>query len=87
MKRKILEKLIIPIKKETEYLYKKLGIIQKLVVPRYGLYQVIKHQTNGTITYKKEPFVNDRVNIRCVDQYFWKIANQMKLLETTNKVP
>ena len=51
-------------------LIKEPGIIRKLAVPRHGPYQVIKHHTNGTVTYEKEPFVNDRVNIRRVEPYY-----------------
>ena len=44
-------------------LIKKPGIIRKLAVPRLGPYKVLKHHNNGTITYEKEPFVTDKVNI------------------------
>ena len=45
-------------------------------MPWYGLYQVIKHHTNGTITYEKEPFVNDKVNIRRAEPYYQKNGAQ-----------
>ena len=34
-------------------LIKNLGIIRKLAVPYDGPYKVVKHNSNGTITYKK----------------------------------
>ena len=51
---------------------KKPGILRKLEVPRLGPYKVIKHHSNGTITYKKEPFNNKKVNIRRAHPYYWK---------------
>ena len=53
-------------------LIKKPGIIHKLAVPGLGPYKVIKHHNNGTITYEKEPFITDRINIRRVDPYYWR---------------
>ena len=53
-------------------LIKKPGIIRKLAVPRLGPYKVVTHHNNGTITYKKEPFVNEKVNIRRVEPYYWR---------------
>ena len=50
----------------------KLGILRKLSVPRLGPYKVLKHHTNGDIGYEKEPFVNDKVNIRRTYPYFQK---------------
>ena len=48
------------------------GILRKLSVPRLGPYKVLKHHTNGDITYQKEPFVDDKVNIRRTYPYFQK---------------
>ena len=45
---------------------KRPGTIRKLSVPKEGPFQVVKHHDNGTITFEKEPFVEDRVNIRRV---------------------
>ena len=53
-------------------LIKKPGIIRKLAVPRLGPYKVVTHHNNGTITYEKEPFVNEKVNIRRVEPYYWR---------------
>ena len=55
-------------------LIKKPGIIRKLAVPRLGPYKVLKHHNNGTITYEKEPFVTNKVNIQRVDPYHWRNA-------------
>ena len=40
------------------------GILRKLSVPRLGPYKILKHHTNGDITYEKEPNVKDKANIR-----------------------
>ena len=47
------------------------GIIRKiLAVPYDGPYKVVLHNMNGTITYKKEPFMNDKVNARRTKPYY-----------------
>ena len=51
------------------------GILRKLSVPRLGPYKVLKHHTNGDITYEKEPNVEDKVNIRRTYPYFRKHNN------------
>ena len=48
------------------------GILRKLSVPRLGPYKILKHHTNGDLTYQKEPFVTDKVNIRRTYPYFQK---------------
>ena len=48
------------------------GIIRKLAVPYDGPYKVVKHDTNGTIAYKKEPFMNDKVNALRTKPYYWR---------------
>ena len=53
----------------------KAGILRKLSVPRLGSYNVLKHHTNGDIIYEKEPFVNDKVNIRRIYPYYEKHNN------------
>ena len=35
------------------------GIIRKLSVPKEGPFRVIRQHNNGTVTYEKEPFVDD----------------------------
>ena len=51
---------------------KRPGIIRKLCVPKEGPFQVIKHHSNGTVTYEREPFVEDRVNIRRTAPCCWR---------------
>ncbi len=51
---------------------KRPGIIRKLCVPNEGPFQVVKHHSNGTVTYEREPFVEERVNIRRINLYKWK---------------
>ena len=41
-------------------------------MPYDGPYKVVLHNTNGTITYKKEPFMNDKVNARRTKPYYWR---------------
>ena len=53
-------------------LIKNPGIIRKLAVPYDGPYKVVLHNANGTITYEKEPFFNDKVNARRTKPYYWK---------------
>ena len=53
-------------------LIKNPGIIRKLAVPYDGPYKVVLHNANGTITYEKEPFFNDKVNSRRTKPYYWK---------------
>ena len=48
------------------------GILRKLSVPRLGPYKVLKHHMNGDISYEKEPFVDDKVNIRRTYPYYKK---------------
>lgn len=48
------------------------GILRKMTVPRMGPFKVVKHHTNGTLTYEKAPFDTDRVNIRRCEPYHWK---------------
>ena len=48
------------------------GMLRKLAVPRMGPYKVVKHHDNGTLTYEKEPFTTDRVNIRRCEPYEWR---------------
>ena len=50
----------------------KLGILRKLYVPWLGPFKVLKHHTNSDITFEKEPFVNDKVNILQVYPYYKK---------------
>ena len=50
-------------------------ILRKLSVPRLGPYKVLKHHMNGDITYRKEPFVDNKVNIRQPYPYFRKHNN------------
>ena len=40
---------------------KRPGITRKLCVPKEGPFQVIKHHDNGTVTYEREPFVEDKI--------------------------
>ena len=56
------------------------GILRKLSVPRLGPYKVSKskHHTNCDITYEKEPFVNDKVNIRRTYPYYKKYNNEIE---------
>ena len=54
------------------------GILRKLSVLRLGPYKVLKHHTNGDITYEKEPFVNDKVNIRRTYPYYKKHNNEVE---------
>ena len=66
--------------KRTPHTYKagdwitilKPGTLRKLTVPRMGPYKVIKHHSNGTLSYEKEPFTPERVNIRRCMPYEWK---------------
>ena len=51
---------------------KRPGIIRKLCVPKEGPFQVVKHHSNGTVAYEREPFVEERVNIRRINPYKWK---------------
>ena len=51
---------------------KRPGIIRKLSIPREGPFQVIKHHSNGTVSYESEPFKEDRVNIRRISPYKWR---------------
>ena len=51
---------------------KKPGILRKLTVPKLGPFKVVKHNDNGTLTYEKEPFVTDTVNIRRAEPYHWR---------------
>ena len=51
---------------------KKTGILCKLEVLRLGPYKVIKHHSNGTITYEKAPFNNKKVNIQRAHPYYWE---------------
>ena len=53
-------------------LIKNPGIIRKLAVPYDGPYKVVLHNMNGTITYKKEPFMNDKVNAQRMKPYYWR---------------
>ena len=48
------------------------GILGKLSVARMGPFKVIKQHNNGTLSYEKEPFQPDRVNIRRCTPYVWK---------------
>ena len=48
------------------------GILRKLAVLRMGPCKVAKHNDNGTLTYEKEPFNIEKVNIRRVEPYHWK---------------
>ena len=48
------------------------GILRKMAVPRTGPYKVVKHHNNGTVSYEKEPFDTDTVNIRRVKPYYWR---------------
>ena len=48
------------------------GILRKLSVARMGPYKVVKHHSNGTLSYEKEPFQPDRVNIRRCMPYVWR---------------
>ena len=48
------------------------GILRKLSVPRLGPYKVLKHHTNVDISNEKEPFVDDKVNIRRAYPYYKK---------------
>ena len=54
------------------------GILRKLSIPRLGPYKVLKHHTNSDITYQKEPFVEDKVNIRMIYSYFQKHNNAIE---------
>jgi len=66
--------------KRTEHVYKpgdwmtilKPGILRKLAVPRMGPFKVVKHNSNGTLSYEKGPFDIDKVNIRRCEPYYWK---------------
>ena len=66
--------------KRIDYQYKKgdwitvkrPGIIRKLCVPNEGPFQVVKHHSNGTVTYEREPFVEERVSIRRISPCKWK---------------
>ena len=51
---------------------KRPGAARKLCAPKEGPFQVAKHHDNGTVTYEREPFVEDRVNIRRISPYKWK---------------
>ena len=51
---------------------RKPGMLRKLTVPKLGPFKVVKHDTNGTLTCEKEPFVTDNVNIRRVDHHNWR---------------
>ena len=53
-------------------------ILRKLSVPRLGPYKVLKHHTNVDITYGKEPFVDDKVNIRRIHPYYKKHNNEVE---------
>ena len=46
------------------------AILRTLVLPRQGLYKVIKHHENGSIKLELEPYVVDRVNIRRCHPYY-----------------
>ena len=51
-------------------------ILRKFSVPRLGPSKVLKHHTNGDITYEKERFVNDKVNIRRTYPFYKKHNNE-----------
>ena len=53
-------------------------ILRKLSVPRLGPYKVLKYHMNGDITYQKEPFVDDKVNISRTYPYFQKHNNTVE---------
>ena len=46
------------------------AILCTLVLPRRGLYKVLKHHKNGSIKIEKELNVVDRVNIRRCHPYY-----------------
>ena len=48
------------------------GILRKVSVPRLGPCKVLKHHTNGDITYEKAPNVTDIVNTQLVYPYYKK---------------
>ena len=45
---------------------KKPGILRKLVIPREGLYKIMKHNNNGSILIEKAPTKIKNVNVRRV---------------------
>ena len=55
----------------------KQGILRKLSGPRLGPYKELKYHTNDDITYEKEPFVDDKVNIRRTYPYYKKHNNEV----------
>ena len=51
---------------------KRPGITRKLCAPSEGPFQVVKHHSNGAVTYEREPFVEERVSIRRISPCKWK---------------
>ena len=51
---------------------KRPGIIRKLCVSNEGPLQVAKHHSNGAVAYEREPFAEERANIRRISPYKWK---------------
>ena len=48
------------------------GILRKLTVPRMGPFKVVKHNSNGTLSYEKAPFGIGKASIRRCEPYYWK---------------
>ena len=78
MKVKIQKEFTFNMKKGDWIIIQKPGILIKLSVLRLGPYKVLKHHMNGDITYEKEPFVDDKVNIRRTYPYFKKHNNEVE---------